>query len=171
MRAAVMIFSDAYDLMLPPSPSEPADLLPLNTFLNRALVRIKGAHLGGITLPKLDLTLPDQPIPMQQITAWALLLNELVGQLSLLNGNCPDAELAVSGITDGSVVVLTIGIEALPQSEEKKHLESIEPHEDQFINSNNLGPVGTALIRQTSAVVALISHQPPQLRIELPILS
>ncbi len=163
-----MIFSDAYDLMLPPSPSESAELLPLTSFLNRALVRIKAAHFGGITLPKLDLTMPDEPIPMQQITAWALLLNELVGQLALLNGDCPDTELTVSGISDGSIVVLTIGIEASPKSKENTNGDSIEPHEDQLMTSHNFGPVGPALFRQTSAVVDLISSQPPQLRVELP---
>lgn|GEM_PF-7122690 len=169
MRAAVMIFSDAYDLMIPPSPSEPAELLPLTSFLNRALVRIKTAHFGGITLPKMNLTMPDEPISMQQITAWALLLNELVGQLALMNGDCPDAELTVSGISDGSIVVLTIGIEAPPKSEESTNCDSFESHEDQFMISQNFGPVGPALIRQTSAVVDLISRRPPQLRVELPI--
>jgi hypothetical protein len=169
MRAAVMIFSDAYDLMITPSLSEPAELLPLTSFLNRALVRIKAAHFGGITRPKMDLTMPDEAIPMQQITAWALLLNELVGQLALLNGDCPDAELTVSGVSDGPVVVLTIGIEASPQSKESTHDDSIEPHEDQFMISQIFGPVSPALIRQTSAMVDLISRRPPQLRIELPI--
>ena len=169
VRAAVMIFSDAYDLMIPPSPSETAELLPLTSFINRALVRIKAAHFGGIGLPKMDLNLPDEPIPMQQVSAWALLLNELVGQLILLTGDCPDAELNVTGITNGSSVVLTIGIEPSPPTYEKKQNDSIEPDEEQFAALKNLGPVAPALVRQTSAVVALISCRPPRLRVELPI--
>ena len=164
-----MIFSDAYDLILPTSPSAPAELLPLSSFLNRALVRIKAAHFGGITLPKIDLILPDTPIPMQQITAWALLLNELVAELNLLNGDCSDAELSVSGTINGSVVVLRVGIEPSPPSNENKSDELINPSEDLFLNFKSFSPVGPALIRQTSAEVALLCRKPAQLRIEIPL--
>jgi hypothetical protein len=169
MRAAMMIFSDAYGLILPTSPSAPAELLPLSSFLNRALVRIKAAHFGAITLPKIDLILPDAPIPMQLITAWALLLNELVAEIILLNGDCADAELVVSGTVNGPSVVLTIKNEHSLPIDDKTPDEPSNSSEASLLNFKHFGPVGPALIRQTSAVVALTSGKTPQLRVELPI--
>lgn len=169
LKAALMIVSDAADLLRSCTSPGAAELLPLNMFLERALMRIGAAHNERGALPPIELALPDALLPLHLLISWALLTNEVVGQLLLTDGGAEESSVMLSARGDASKVEFVISVEPHQKSGRESSATPSTSAEQSPTPFPDLGPVGPALVRQTSAVVKFITQQPTQVSITFPI--
>lgn len=161
IRGGLLLFAEAYDLLYR---SDQTDLINLGPFFQKIISRFASLYLFGGSPWRASSLIPEISVCFSTAVSWGLLLNEVIGHLaSSLSNTSLSSELSAIGALEESCLAITF---RLPSPSTDNCSENPSPAPQM---PTDIGPVGTALLRQCEGSLIWITHLPASLKVVLPL--
>lgn len=160
VRGALLLYAEAYNFLLHPTHD---NCIHLGDFLQKAITQLAATYSIGSGARRSSSSIPNIPVPFSTAVSWALLINEVLGDLaSSVPDHYPAGELSTVGTIEDAHFFIALSLPRISSA-------SSVDHQDEPQHPGELSGVGTALMLQCEATVTWSPCPPLAVSIHFPL--